>query len=241
VDLLEQDILGDAIGEHWYYRSKARAMRRLLDGPAPRSVLDVGAGSGFFARELLARGGAERATCVDPNYPADRDETVAARPLLFRREVTATDADLLLLMDVIEHVDDDIGLLSHYARLAPRGARVLITVPAFQWLWSGHDVYLGHRRRYTAARLEATARAAGVTVERSCYFFAAVFPMAAMLRLPAAVRRGATGSDPPPRCEMRRHGPVANAVLRAMCSAELPLFPFNRLFGLSVFLRGRVG
>jgi SAM-dependent methyltransferase len=239
LDLLEQDILGDAIGDHWYYRSKSRAMRRLLSGAPPRSVLDIGAGSGFFARELL-HAGAERATCVDPNYPADRDETEAGKPLLFRREVTATDADLLLLMDVLEHVDDDVALLGEYVRLAPRGARVLVTVPAFQWLWSGHDAYLGHRRRYTTTRLEATAQGAGVTVERCCYYFAAVLPIAAALRMPAAVRRGITGRDPAPRCEMRRHGAAANAVLGAMCRAELPLFPFNRLFGLSVFLLGRV-
>lgn len=241
MDLLEQDILGDAIGEHWYYRSKSRAILRLLRGLAPRSVLDIGAGSGFFARELLARGGAERATCVDPNYASDRDETEAGKTLLFRREVTATDADLMLLMDVLEHVDDDVGLLGGYVRLAPRGAQVLITVPAFQWLWSGHDVYLGHRRRYTVPRLEAVARAAGLTVERSCYFFAAVLPIAAALRLPGVLRRGITGQEPAPRCEMRRHGAAANAVLGALCRAELPVFPFNRLFGLSVFLRGRVG
>jgi SAM-dependent methyltransferase len=240
LDLLEQDILGDAIGEHWYYRSKSRAMLRLLRGTSPRSVLDIGAGSGFFARELLTRGGAGRATCVDPNYPADRDEAVEGKPLLFRRAVSSTDADLLLLMDVLEHVDDDVGLLGGYVRMAPRGATVLLTVPAFEWLWSGHDVYLGHRRRYTVARLEATARAAGLSVDRACYGFAAVFPLAAVLRLPGALRRGATGQDPPPRCEMRRHGPLANRVLDAACAAELPVFPFNRLFGLSVFLRGRV-
>lgn len=240
MDLLEQDILGDAIGDHWYYRSKSRAMLRLLRGAAPRSVLDIGAGSGFFAREWLTRGGAQRATCVDPNYPADRDEAVDGKPLLFRREVSATDADLLLLMDVLEHVDDDVALLGGYVRMAPRGAVVLLTVPAFEWLWSGHDVYLGHRRRYTVARLEAAARAAGLTVDRACYGFAAVFPLAAALRLPGALRRGTTGQDPPPRCDMRRHGALANRVLDAACAAELPVFPFNRLFGLSVFLRGRV-
>lgn len=235
MDLREQDILGEAVGEHWYYRSKSRAMRHLLDGVAPRSVLDIGAGSGFFAREWLLRGGAERATCVDPHYAADRDEAVAGKPLLFRREVSATDADLLLLMDVLEHVDDDVGLLADHARLARRGATVLLTVPAFQWLWSGHDVFLGHRRRYTLAGLEACARGAGITIDRACYFFAGVFPLAAALRLPGALRR-----EPAARCGMRRHGALANRVLGAVCAAELPVFRFNRLFGLSVFLRGRV-
>jgi hypothetical protein len=67
-----------------------------------------------------------------------------------------------------------------------------------------------------------------------------VLPVAAALRLPVALRRGVTGRDPAPRCGMQRHGAMANAVLGAMCRAELPVFPFNRLFGLSVFLRGRV-
>ncbi|CAH0260067.1 class I SAM-dependent methyltransferase [Roseomonas sp. CECT 9278] len=241
MDLREQDILGEAIGAHWYYRSKSRAMFRLLEGVAPRSVLDIGAGSGFFAREWLLRGGAERATCVDPHYPADRDESVAGRPLLFRRAVAATDADLLLLMDVLEHVEDDVALLRDHARIAPRGATVLLTAPAFGWLWSGHDVFLGHRRRYSVARLEATARAAGIVVDRACYFFAAVFPLAVAQRLPAILRRGAGGPDPAPQCDMRRHGALADRVLGAFCAAELPVFPANRLFGLSVFLRGRVG
>lgn len=214
-------------------------MRALLDGMAPRSILDIGAGSGFFARALL-RQGARQAVCVDPNYPRDWEEAEAGRPILFRREISETDADLMLLMDVLEHVDDDAGLLRAYARLAPPGTRVLITVPAFEWLWSGHDVFLDHRRRYALPRLEQAARAAGVTVEGSCYYFAGVFPLAAMLRLPAAIRRAVTGRAPEARCELRRHGAVANAVLEAVCRVELPVFPRNRLFGLSAFLLGRV-
>lgn len=239
MDLREQDILGPAIADHWYYRSKARAMAAMLGGRPPRSILDIGAGSGFFARALL-RQGAERALCVDPNYPEDRDETEAGRPIQFRREVEATDAELLLLMDVLEHVDDDAGLLRSYTRIAAPGATVLITVPAFQWLWSGHDVFLDHRRRYTLSGLTEVAHRGGVTVERSAYFFGAVFPLAAALRIPAALRRALTGSAPEAKCELRRHGAAANAMLEAICRAELPLFPYNRFFGLSVFLRGRV-
>ncbi len=214
-------------------------MSAMLHGMSPRSILDIGAGSGFFARALL-RQGAERATCVDPNYPEDRDETEAGRPLLFRREIQESDADLLLLMDVLEHVDDDAGLLRSYTRIARPGATVLITVPAFQWLWSGHDVFLDHRRRYALGRLEEVARSAGVTVERSAYFFGGVFPLAAALRLPAAIGRAFTGRAPESKCELRRHGAATNALLETICRAELPLFPYNRLFGLSAFLRGRV-
>lgn len=240
MDLREQDILGDAIGEHWYYRSKRRAMLALIADMPVRRVLDIGAGSGFFSREILRHTTAEGAVCVDPNYPADHDETEAGKPMHFRRAVTTSDADLMLLMDVLEHVDDDIGLLRGYTRLATPRTQVLITVPACQWLWSGHDVYLDHRRRYSLAQLEAVAGAAGITIERSCYFFAAVFPIAAGLRLPEAVRGALTGRGPEARSSMRRHGGFTNTLLEGLCRTELPFFRFNRLFGLSVFLHGRV-
>ncbi|MBR0681421.1 class I SAM-dependent methyltransferase [Roseomonas eburnea] len=240
MDLLEQDVLGDSIGAHWYYRSKRHAVLSLLGDRAPRSVLDVGAGSGFFAREILRATRAERAVCVDPNYPADRDEQEAGKPILFRREIDGTDADLLLLMDVLEHVDDDAGLLGQYLRLARPGSTVLISVPAFQWLWSGHDVFLGHRRRYTVRQIEAVARDCGLDIHRSCYFFASVFPIAALRRLPAAIGQAWSGQSPEARSDMRHHGPVVNTVLSGLCRAELPVFRHNRVFGLTAFVLGQV-
>ncbi|MBN9536787.1 MAG: methyltransferase domain-containing protein, partial [Alphaproteobacteria bacterium] len=139
MDLKEEDILGDAIDRHWYYRSKAAALRRAVSGLAPRRLLDIGAGSGFFSRHLLAATPAESALCVDIGYPADRDDQVAGKPVRFRRDTGPTDCDLVLMMDVLEHVDDDRSLVRHYAGKVPAGAHFLVTVPAFSFLWSGHD------------------------------------------------------------------------------------------------------
>src|SRR5688572_5239911 len=72
MDLKEQDILGPDIGRHWYYVSKGRALRALLGRAKVPEVLDVGAGSGVFARQLLAAGVCDRAVCVDPNYVEER-------------------------------------------------------------------------------------------------------------------------------------------------------------------------
>ena len=69
MDLKEEHLLGDQVGSHWYYQSKLAALRRAIADVPVTSVLDVGAGSGFFARALLADGKAQAATCVDPNYP----------------------------------------------------------------------------------------------------------------------------------------------------------------------------
>src|SRR3546814_3881072 len=145
MDLNEESMLGGDIDSHWYYRSKARALSSCLPRSTGNKVLDVGAGSGFFSRWLLSHGLADEATCVDTGYASDCDEEIDAKPLRFRREIATSDADLLLLMDVLEHVEDDAGLLRTYLDKAPPQAQAAITVPAFQFLWSHHDVFLDRK------------------------------------------------------------------------------------------------
>ena len=232
MDLKEEDILGAGIGRHWYYRSKAAALRRMVGGLDPRRILDVGAGSGFFSRHLLAEAGARSALCVDIGYASDRDDSEGGKPVLYRRDTGPTDCDLVLMMDVLEHVDDDRGLVHHYAAKVPAGAHFLVTVPAFRFLWSGHDVFLEHKRRYTLEEIEAAMRDAGLEVVKSAYYFGLIFPLAAAVRL-------ATRDDSQPRSSLRKHGAFTNTALTALCRAELPLFPLNRLAGLSAFVLAR--
>ena len=86
---------------------------------------------------------------MDIGYRQDRDETWCGKPIAFRRAIDHCQADLVLAMDVIEHVEDDAALISAYCDLAPRGTRFIISVPAFNFLWSAHDIFLEHHRRYT--------------------------------------------------------------------------------------------
>ncbi|MBX8622661.1 class I SAM-dependent methyltransferase [Pseudomonas glycinae] len=234
MDLKETDILGDSIGEHWYYCSKAAATRRLL-GEAPiQRILDVGAGSGFFSHHLLTHTAAREAWCVDISYPADSSAITAGKPMHYRRSIDTVDADLVLLMDVLEHVEDDLGLLKSYVDKVPSGSRFLMTVPAFQFMWSGHDDFLEHKRRYTLGQFEALAGDAGLTVERGAYYFAAVFPLALASRLlPGGAREAA------PRSQLKKHHPLVNTLLKTLCSLELPLMGINRVGGLSVFVLAR--
>ena len=232
MDLKEEDILGADIGRHWYYRSKAAALRRAVSRLAPRHILDIGAGSGFFSRHLLAEGGAQSALCVDIGYPADRDDSVAGKPVLYRRDTGPTDCDLVLMMDVLEHVDDDRGLVRLYADKVPSGAHFLATVPAFRFLWSGHDVFLEHKRRYRLAEIERTMTDAGLEVVHGAYYFGFIFPLAAAVRL-------ATRGDTSPKSSLSRQGALTNDLLTLACTAELPLFKWNRLAGLSAFVLAR--
>jgi SAM-dependent methyltransferase len=231
VDIKEQAILGDSIGSHWYYRSKGAALRRIL-GPAPvRHVLDVGAGSGVFSRILLDHGAGE-ATCVDPGYPLEYVESHAGRTIRFVRAVEPGNFDLVLLMDVLEHVEDDVGLLRAYAELAPARARFLITVPAFQWMWSGHDVFLEHRRRYTLSQVEDIVSRAGLRRLRGCYYYGFTLPLAAARRLSG--RLAGVSSDVA-KSDLHVHSALVNEALGAVCAAELNLFLANRIAGLTVF------
>ena len=229
MDLKEEDILGADIAQHWYYRSKAAALRRVVADVNPQRLLDVGAGSGFFSRHLLEWTGAKSALCVDIGYERDRDDRVGAKPVLYRRDCGATDCDLVLMMDVLEHVDDDRGLLRHYAAKVPSGAHFLVTVPAFRFLWSGHDVFLEHKRRYRLDEIEAAMRDAGLEIVKGAYYFGLVFPLAAAVRLAA---RG----EAQPMSSLKKHGALTNGVLSVICAVELPLFPINRLAGLSAFV-----
>jgi SAM-dependent methyltransferase len=237
MDLKEVSLLGSSkILKHWYYRAKLAALLRATADVQPCSVLDVGAGSGFFSRSLLKAGRATKVICVDTGYAEDYDDVVAGHRILFRRALASQDSDvgLVIMMDVLEHVDDDIGLVHEYANVVPPGTQFVITVPAFQWLWSGHDVFLGHRRRYSLPQIEQVLRTAGLHIEFGSYYFGSVLPVAAAFRFWQRMTGNRTED---PKSEMRLFGPLLNTLFWNACRAELPLLRINRVAGLSVFVR----
>ncbi len=120
MDLRKDGLLGAAVAGHSYYRAKTAAVVALPGAARPACVLDVGAGTGFFSRQLLRRDHVTSATCVDPGYGCDRDELIEGKPLLFRRSVARASADLVLLMDGAE----DAGLLRSCVRQVEIGGVV---------------------------------------------------------------------------------------------------------------------
>ncbi len=214
---------------HWYYAAKFELLAATIRAFRAKRVVDVGAGSGVFARLLLERTDCQEAMCVDPAYERDHDEKVNGKTLQFRRGYEGRDFDLILVMDVLEHVDDDVALLSDVAKSVRPGTPVFITVPAFGFLWSAHDVFLGHRRRYTARTLARTMISAKLTVDRIRYFYTAILPFAALVRLLTRGRDPGQGSD------LRPAPTVIGWVLKQVLKIERRLiFPINHLAGLSV-------
>ncbi len=234
MDLKEEDILGEKIHDHWYYVSKGKAMRKFLGDTKSEEVLDVGAGSGIFSRQLLDHDICQSAVCVDPNYAQESEEDQNGKPITFVKSIEKTTQSLTLMMDVLEHVPDDVALLKEYADSMPEDGQVLITVPAFQFMWSGHDVFLEHYRRYTIEMMEKTITDAGLKPIKSRYFFGSLFPAVAAIRLAkkALYDQGKLEG----KSELKIYPDAINKALIGIHDVErCSLFSFNKMFGLSVF------
>jgi 2-polyprenyl-3-methyl-5-hydroxy-6-metoxy-1,4-benzoquinol methylase len=238
MDLKEQDFLGPAIASHWYYVSKGRAMRSLLAGSSVDEVLDVGAGSGIFSRQLMLAGLCNRSVCVDPEYQDEHKESLEDGELTFVRSIDNPTQKLVLMMDVLEHVDDDVTFLRQYTKHLREDGRVLISVPAFNFLWSGHDVFLEHRRRYNRKMLLQVVHNANLHVESCRYFFGLLFPIAALARWVNQYRL--TNQRIEPKSALKIYPEIVNTALTLLHDLERnTLFRFNVFGGLTLFCVAR--
>ena len=181
--------------EHWWFRGRLAILRatlaRALGGRRAR-LLDLGCGAGGVLAALGEFGDAVGME-ANPDLLAEaRARGLDARPGALPDDAVVTPgwADVVLLLDVVEHLDDDVAAFRAARRLAAAGALLLVTVPAHPWLWSAHDVTLGHRRRYTRAGLRAAVERAGWRVRHVSHFNALLLPGVAAVR---AVRRLAGG------------------------------------------------
>jgi len=213
--------------QHWYYQSKLFALRRVLNRykPDARSFIDVGAGSGFFARNLADFEAGDQAICVDPNYSKESQEFEGA--LRFTRTPPAQAADAYLLIDVLEHVPDEYELLRPYLASAQPGAIFVATVPAFMSMWSAHDVFLEHYRRYTLRSISQVFMESQLTVVHGRYLFGSVFPAAWFVR---RLQRNSSANS-----SMKPLPQPLNAVLKRLVKAEHRCSS-NRLAGISALV-----
>lgn len=149
----------------------------------PARVLDLGAGDAWFASQLRARFPDARVTCVDLGY----DEATLARlarlypGLRFASAVPEGAFDVVIALDVVEHVEDDRAFVEQIRRerLMP-GGHFLFSVPAYGWLFSSHDVALRHFRRYAHRDARRLLERAGLVVEQGGGLFGSLVAPRAM-------------------------------------------------------------
>ncbi len=173
---------------HWWFAGRRAVLSRLIaDLPLPRRarLFEAGLGVGGNVPMLRAFGELEG---LEPDGPS-RDYVLAEYGLA-AADGRLPDAlpfppgrfDAVFALDVVEHVEDDAGAVAALGALVAPGGFLVVTVPAYQWMWSAHDVSHHHQRRYTRAELEALMARAGLTCVKASYFNTLLFPLAAAVR-----------------------------------------------------------
>jgi SAM-dependent methyltransferase len=182
---------------HWWYRGRRGVIERVIADlrlPARARVLDAGCGSGRNMIELARHGtvtGVElSATSVALARARASGEVIEGSVL--EMGFAPDSFDLAVSLDVIEHLDDDLAALRELRRVVAPGGSLLVTVPAYQWLWSGHDEINHHHRRYTRRSLQRVAEQAGWEQARTTYFNSLLLPVAIALRVLDRVNRAKT-------------------------------------------------
>lgn len=187
---------------HWWWRAREAYLLERLKGLHRRAgsprwrLLDVGCGDGLFFERLQRFGTVEG---LEPDGSLVTDPRWSGRITVAALDDPGFDPgptyDVVLMLDVLEHIGDDLGALRAVrAALKPDGAAIL-TVPALPWLWSRHDEVNEHHRRYTRRWLGRLLRVAGFEVETLRYFFAWTVPPLLLRRWLAPARGKGLAAD----------------------------------------------
>jgi len=195
------DRMADIDADHWWFTARRQIVSALIRQQVPLKpgarILEVGAGTGSNLAMLQGFG---RVDAIEPDESAralaSRRGGIAVGGGLLPDQVELEDGryDLIVLLDVLEHIDDDIGSLKVLRRKLAPGGRMLLTVPAAPWLWSAHDVAHHHKRRYTAGTLRAAFAAGGFSIRHISHFNTLLYPLVAAARIVGRIT-GREGSD----------------------------------------------
>ena len=189
----------DLYERHWWFRARETMLLREIESHRPAagwsSVLDVGCGNGLFFDRLDRFGEVRGVESDESLVPADSRHR--ARIHLGPFDSTFEPGrrfGLVLMLDVLEHLPDPVAALRKAGGLLEPGGRVLITVPAFQLLWTSHDDLNRHFVRYRRRSLNLLVAQAGLSLLSSRYCFHWLFPVKLGVR--ALERLGAVSGDP---------------------------------------------
>lgn len=227
--------------KHWWFVGRRRIFLDSLDkyltkplNGRERRILDMGCGTGTMLNYLSRYGNAEG---IDADEEAvrfchERGVTqvrqVDSMPLPFEDNTF----DLVAALDVIEHIDDDRGTLRELYRVLRPGGILMLSVPAYRFLWGAQDEISNHKRRYIAPQMRSRLTEAGFKVRKLSYFNTFLFPIIAAIRLIRPYRPGSV--DLKSDFTMTKAG-LFNTLLGRLFSMEAVLVKrMNLPFGVSI-------
>jgi len=178
--------------KHWWFVARRIVIKSFIELEMPDSskanVLEIGCGVGGNV-ELLGKSG--NYLGIDMHGPAiaycsekfPQFNFKCARIEDIPQEFNSNKFDSIYILDVLEHLDNGVEILKTTRNYLNENGKILVTVPAFQFLWSPHDDFVHHVRRYTKKSLRKTLEESGYSVERLSYFNSLLFPLALIQRL----------------------------------------------------------
>jgi len=230
---------------HWWFASRRAIVDRIiarLSLPPDAAILEPGCGAGGNF-PMLARRGRLFAFDADESaigFAQSRGRAQVARGFLPEAIPFGHQCfDLIVMTDVLEHLDDPACTLRALHARARPGGWLLMTVPALPWLWGDHDVTHHHRRRYRACELRMLVSAAGFDVRYLSYYNFLLFPLIAGVRIwqrwSASDRDGAGG-----RHDLAMPPAPINSLLQRIFSSERFIVGTARIpFGVSLIVLAR--
>ncbi len=219
--------------DHWWFQARREILVQIINSFVPKgaAVLDVGCGTGFILEKLqhdYDAHGLDHAE-VAVNYCHERGLTFVKQGFLGEETFNGKKFQLVSFLDVIEHIEDDLAVISIAKSYLSNDGYLMITVPAFQFLWSAHDEIHHHKRRYTKDSLTNLLEKAGYTVRYITYFNTLLFPMIALIRAVGNLTGRHNASDAKPANKL------LNDTLYQVFKSEQTLLPkVNLPFGVSL-------
>ena len=221
---------------HWWYRVRRQLVRYLLSTYPPASggtaLLEVGCGSGDTLKMLSSTYSVRGIDASSESVALTQAQGVNAAQA-DATSIPAQDAtsDVVIALDVLEHVQNPEVALAEIYRVLKPGGTLVVFVPAYMFLWSVTDELSHHYRRYTRRELVASVSATGFEVRRASYFNTLLFPLIAGTRVVVRLLGINMGS------EMGTGTGLINAMLYYIFHTEVPLLHIvNFPFGVSIFL-----
>jgi len=221
---------------HWWFAARTQIVLRVIERygnlKPGDTILDIGCGTGAIMKELSKTYNMVGIDMSPLAVEYSKKRGLKNVFLMPAEEFPKDKFDVkaVTLLDVIEHIDDDVSVLKTARDIVGPDGRVIVTVPAHMWMWSAHDLANHHKRRYSPSTLRAALEAAGLEPVKFTYYNTFLFPLAAAKKFVDRNKNvnEATG-------EVDQPSPLVNSVFRTVFEAEKHFVPsLNLPFGVSL-------
>lgn len=199
----EYEKMANAEDNYWWHIGRKSIIERRLksvtktDEREDVRILNIGCGTGGTIPMLEEHG---RTMNVDTSPEAikiARQRGIKELRLIGRDGLPFEDNsfDIIVALDVLEHIEEDLDALREWTRVLKKEGVIILTVPAYQWLWSEHDEALHHFRRYNASGLHKLLNLAGLKATKRSYIITSTLIPIVMYRLIKSILPGSKGAD----------------------------------------------